>query len=73
MSEPDPQKPAGPQREKPDPGKGFDATLPMASRSPRAAARPVEPDAEEGDLDLDLDVSDIESRLPYGSEDIADK
>ena len=45
------------------PPRRFDATLPMG--------RKPAPEGEEKELDLDL--GDIQSRLPYGSEDIADK
>ena len=41
----------------------FESSLPMA--------RPPAPGSKEEELDLDVDS--IESRLPYGSEDIADK
>jgi hypothetical protein len=43
----------------------FRATLPMNQK-------PAKPDASGGE-ELDLDLGDIQSRLPYGSEDIADK
>ena len=45
----------------------LESQLPFAGAPPRAGS---------GDLglkDLDLDVDGIETRLPYGSEDIADK
>jgi hypothetical protein len=45
------------------PPRRFDATLPMGRK----------PAPEEGEKELDLDLGDIQSRLPYGSEDIADK
>ena len=45
--------------------RGFDSTLPLAGR-PR-------PDAKDDGATLDLELGDIETRLPYGSEDIADK
>jgi hypothetical protein len=51
------------------PPRRFDATLPHAKKE---AAGPHEGGAEKVD-DLDLDLGDIQSRLPYGSEDIADK
>jgi len=44
------------------PPRRFDATLPMG-RKP----------APEAEKKLDLDLDDVQSRLPYGSEDIADK
>jgi len=44
------------------PPRRFDATLPMG-RKP----------APEAEKELDLDFDDVQSRLPYGSEDIADK
>ncbi len=43
---------------------GFDSTLPMA-RKPR--------DSQDQDVSLDLEIDDVQTRLPYGSEDIADK
>jgi len=49
------------------PAPRFDATLPMGK--PGATADP----RRAGDGELDLDLGDIQTRLPYGSEDIADK
>ena len=51
------------------PPRRFDSTLPLSKKAP-ASGSGSEPEAG-GDLDLDL--GDIQSRLPYGSEDIADK
>ena len=48
------------------PPRRFDATLPMG-RKPAAGEN------GEGEKELDLDLDDVQSRLPYGSEDIADK
>ena len=45
------------------PPRHYDATLPMG-RKPAPA---------DGEKELDLDLDDVQSRLPYGSEDIADK
>ena len=53
------------------PPRRFDATLPLSKKGP-ASGSGGDP-AAGGDLDLDLDLGDIQSRLPYGSEDIADK
>lgn len=61
------KEPAGQHDAKAPPAKGFDSTLPIGA--PGAAAN-VRRDAE-GELDLDL--GEIQTRLPYGSEDIADK
>jgi hypothetical protein len=47
------------------PPRRYDATLPMGKPGENA---PRNPDGE-----LDLDLGDIQTRLPYGSEDIADK
>lgn len=47
----------------PPPARRFPSTLPQAKPEP----------AGETSSDLDLDLGDIQSRLPYGSEDIADK
>ena len=52
---------------KPAPPSRFDATLPMGKPGQSSNA-PRNPDGE-----LDLDLGDIQTRLPYGSEDIADK
>ena len=52
---------------KPVPGSQFDAALPMGKPGQTAAVR------RDGDGELDLDLGDIQTRLPYGSEDIADK
>lgn len=49
------------------PGEPFDATLPMGAPGQSASIR------RDGDGELDLDLGEIQSRLPYGSEDIADK
>lgn len=49
--------------------KRFDATLPLARTGRPRHAKP----AQSPDGELDLDVGDIQTRLPYGSEDIADK
>jgi hypothetical protein len=57
----EPQKGAPPRR--------FESTLPHAKKE--AAGPPAEGSDKVDDLDLDL--GDIQSRLPYGSEDIADK
>ena len=57
----DPRKSAPPRR--------FDSTLPHAKKD--ATGEPVSGSA--GGDELDLDLGDIQSRLPYGSEDIADK
>jgi hypothetical protein len=51
------------------PPRRFDTTLPLAKKDAAGAAAEG---AEKVD-DLDLDLGDIQSRLPYGSEDIADK
>ena len=53
-------------QEKPQPGKRFESTLPMGRTPPQESRR-------NGEGELDLDVGDIQSRLPYGSEDLADK
>ena len=45
----------------------FKTTLPLAR-----SGRKKKDQSDEG-VDLDLDLGDIQSRLPYGSEDIADK
>ncbi len=42
----------------------FKSTLPISAPGKGSAVPPNE---------LDLDLDDIQSRLPYGSEDIADK
>jgi hypothetical protein len=47
------------------PPRRFDATLPMG--------KPGENAPRNGEGELDLDLGDIQTRLPYGSEDIADK
>lgn len=49
------------------PGPRFDATLPMGKPGQGATVR------RDGDGELDLDLGEIQTRLPYGSEDIADK
>ena len=49
------------KEEKKPPLADFESTLPLAGAHPPRAD------------DLDLDVDDIQTRLPYGSEDIADK
>jgi len=49
------------------PPKRFDSTLPMGQGA-KDATPPRDADGE-----LDLDLGDIQTRLPYGSEDIADK
>jgi hypothetical protein len=53
--------------EKQAPPKRWEATLPMGRPGDKSSL----PRNAEGELDLDL--GDIQSRLPYGSEDIADK
>ncbi len=55
----EPGKPAGDRR--------FDATLPMGKPGQTADVR------RDAEGELDLDLGDIQTRLPYGSEDIADK
>jgi hypothetical protein len=45
----------------------FDATLPMGKPGQDAQA------PRNADGELDLDLGDVQTRLPYGSEDIADK
>jgi hypothetical protein len=62
-------KAGGDEAQKGAPPRRFDATLPLSKKAP-AGGSGSEPEAG-GDLDLDL--GDIQSRLPYGSEDIADK
>lgn len=52
---------------KPADGLRFDATLPMGKPGQGATVR------RDGEGDLDLDLGEIQTRLPYGSEDIADK
>ena len=49
------------------PPQRFEGTLPMGG-GPRGPNPP-----RDSDGDLDLDLGDIQTRLPYGSEDIADK
>ena len=65
MKEPVPnEKPRG-EKQPPPPGT-HRSTLPIGRSEPASSS-----DKEEGSLDLEVD--DIPSRLPYGSEDIADK
>lgn len=45
----------------------FDATLPIGKPGQSAQVRRA------ADGELDLDLGEIQTRLPYGSEDIADK
>ncbi len=49
------------------PGGRFDAALPMGKPGESAQVR------RDAEGELDLDVGEIQTRLPYGSEDIADK
>ncbi len=49
------------------PPRRFDATLPMGKPGQTSNA------PRNGEGELDLDLGDIQTRLPYGSEDIADK
>lgn len=51
------------EAQKPAPPRRFESTLPQGKKTPDG----------NGGGDLDLDLGDIQSRLPYGSEDIADK
>jgi len=48
-------------------GPRFDASLPMGKPGQGATVR------RDGEGELDLDLGEIQTRLPYGSEDIADK
>lgn len=59
--------PEGAEPGKVPPGPRFDATLPMGKPGQGATVR------RDGDGELDLDLGEIQTRLPYGSEDIADK
>jgi hypothetical protein len=52
---------------KPSDGPRLDGALPMGKPGQGATVR------RDGDGDLDLDLGEIQTRLPYGSEDIADK
>ncbi len=45
----------------------FDATLPIGKPGQSAQVR------RDAEGELDLDLGEIQTRLPYGSEDIADK
>lgn len=49
------------------PTRRFEGTLPMGTPGKAADAK------RDGDGELDLDLGEIQTRLPYGSEDIADK
>jgi hypothetical protein len=49
------------------PGPRFEATLPMGKPGQGATVR------RDAEGELDLELGEIETRLPYGSEDIADK
>ena len=70
MTNPKDEKPSGETGDaagsKP-PLRRFDSTLPMGKPGQSSNVRRDE------NGDLDLDVGDIQTRLPYGSEDIADK
>lgn len=46
-------------------------TTPPSARPEEAAKAP--PPVQGDEFELDLEVGDIQTRLPYGSEDIADK
>ncbi len=52
---------------KPNAGRKPEATLPMGRPGEKADPR------RKCDGELDLDLGEIQTRLPYGSEDIADK
>jgi hypothetical protein len=66
MDSPDMKDAKGAEAEKKAPARKFEGTLPMGR-----PGQPVPPRTADGELDLDL--GDIQTRLPYGSEDIADK
>ena len=63
------EKASGDEAQKGAPPRRFDATLPLSKKTPASGSGS---ENEAGDA-LDLDLGDIQSRLPYGSEDIADK
>jgi hypothetical protein len=63
------EKTGADESQKSAPPRRFDATLPL---SKKGAANGSGADPDHGG-ELDLDLGDIQSRLPYGSEDIADK
>jgi hypothetical protein len=63
------EKTGAEESQKGAPPRRFDPTLPLSKKAPASGA---EADSGHGS-ELDLDLGDIQSRLPYGSEDIADK
>ena len=70
MTNPKDAKPsdeAGEDASKKPPLRRFDSTLPMGKPGQSSNV------TRDQDGELDLDLGDIQTRLPYGSEDIADK